>query len=81
MIYRRATENSTDDKDATRNVFCHLRITRGYTSVTTRSAAETRQGYTGMPQDVKDTPDGFTDLADNRRWGLRIKLFVADVSL
>ena len=39
-------DHSTDDKDATRALGMHfvaLRMTPGYTSVTTRSAAETPQ--------------------------------------
>ena len=72
MTYRRATENSTDDKDATTTLgtrSLRLRITRGYTSTTSSSVAETL------------SPDGFALLADIRRWGLRIKIFLLVVSL
>ena len=44
VTYRRTTENSTDDKDVTRTLgtrYLRLRITRGYTSMTTRSVVET----------------------------------------
>ena len=54
-------------------------------SVTTRNAAETPQDIPGQHGDasgrLKDTPDGFTDLADTHRWGLWIFIFLADVSL
>ena len=53
--------------------------------MTTRSAAETLQETPGQDRDAsdchKDTPDGYTDLADTHRWGLRIVIFLADVSL
>ena len=31
------------------------------------------------PGCLKDTPDGFTDLADTHRWGLRIQMLLPDV--
>ena len=73
MIYRRDADNSTDDTDARRNVrdtFCCLRMTSGYTSVTTRSVAETPQDTPGQHRDasghIKDAPDRYTDLAETR---------------
>ena len=66
-------------------MFCCLQMTRRYMSVTTHSAAETLQDMPGLHRDVlgcfKDTPDGYTDLADTREWGLMIVVFLADVSL
>ena len=66
-----------------REAFHCLRITLGYTSEA--EAAETLQDKPGLHRDppgrVKDTPYGFTDLVDTREWGLRIKIFLADVSL
>ena len=53
MIYGRATDNSMDDKDATRTLGTRF-FAFGYTSVTIHSAAET------LP------PDGFADLVDTR---------------
>ena len=57
----------------------------GYTSVTTYSATETPQDMQGQHKDAsghfKDTPDGYTDLADTCGWGLRIIIFLVDVSL
>ena len=53
--------------------------------MTTRSAAETPQDTPGQHRDasghLKDAPDGFTDLANTHGWGLRIFIFLADVSL
>ena len=53
--------------------------------MTTRSAVETLQDMPGLHRDVqgclKDTPDGYTDLTDTRGWGLRIIIFLANVSL
>ena len=79
MIYGYATKNSTGDKDVTRtfrDAFYRLLMTRRYTSVTTRSAAETFPDTSRLHRDppgsLKDAPDGFTDHADTRGWGLRI---------
>ena len=51
----------------------------------TRSAAETLQDMPGHYKDaqgrVKDTLDGYMDLTDISGWGLRIVIFLADVSL
>ena len=64
-------------------MFRCLGMTRDYTSVTTRSAAETLQDMPGLHRDpqgrVNDAPDGFTDIADSR--GLRIHIFLADARL
>ena len=53
--------------------------------MTTRSAEETPQDTPGQHRDasghLKDTLDGFTDLADTHRLGLQIFIFLADVSL
>ena len=53
--------------------------------MTTHSAGERPQDMPGQHRDasghLKDTPDGFTDLADTHRWGLRISIFLVDVSL
>ena len=60
-------------------------MTSGYTSVTTRSEAETPQDTPGQHRDasgrIKDTPDGYTDLAEISGGGLRIFISLADVSL
>ena len=87
MIYGCVTDHSTDKKDTTRtfrDAFHCLRMTPKYTSVTTCSAAEIPQDMLGQHKDasgrLKDTPDGFTDLADTRGWGLRIFILLADVS-
>ena len=68
-----------------RDALCCLRMTPRYTSVTTRRAAERPQDMPGQHRDasgrLKDTPDGFTDLADTHGWGLQIFIFLADVSL
>ena len=66
-------------------MFLCLWMTRGYTSVTTHSAAETLQDMPGHNKDApgrfKDTPDGYTDLVNTCEGGLRIVIFLADVSL
>ena len=68
-------------------MFRRLRITRGYTSLTTRSAAKTLQDKPGLHRDapgcLKDNPDGFMDLVDTRGWGFRTIIVIAltDVSL
>ena len=53
--------------------------------MTTRSEAETLQDMPGQHRDasghLKDAPDEYTDLADRHRWGLRMFIFLADVSL
>ena len=53
--------------------------------MTTHTAAEAPQGTPGQHRDasghLKDTPDGYTDLAETHGWGLRIFIFLADVSL
>ena len=84
MIYGCVTDHSTDDKDATRTLgMCFIAC--GYTSVTTRSVVEASQDMPGQHRDVsgrlKDTPDGYTDIADTHRLGLQIFIFLADVSL
>ena len=60
-------------------------MTSGYSSKTTRSAAETPQDTQGQHRDasgrLKDNPDGYTGLAEIHRWGLRIIFFLTDVSL
>ena len=49
------------------------------------SAAERPQDMPRQHRDAsgrrKDTPDGFTDLADTHGWGLRIFISLVDVSL
>ena len=54
-------------------------------SVTTRSAAERPQDTPGQHRDasgrLKDTTDGFMDLADTHGWGLWIFISIADVTL
>ena len=66
-------------------MFRCLQMTPGYTSITTRSVAETLQDMPGQHRDasgrLKDTQDGFTDLADTHRWGLWIFILLSDVSL
>ena len=51
----------------------------------TCSAAEKLKDKPGLHRDdpgcLKDTLDGFTDIADICRWGIRIKIFLANVSL
>ena len=53
--------------------------------MTTHSAAERPQDMPGQHRDasrhLKDTLDGFTDLADTHGWGLRIFISLADISL
>ena len=53
--------------------------------MTTRSAAETLQDTPGQHRDasgrLKDAPDGYTDLAETRGWGLWIFISLTDVSL
>ena len=72
MIYGHDTDNSMDDTDARRTLgtFRALRMTSGYTSVTTCSAVETPQNAPGQYIDasghIKDAPDGYTDLAETR---------------
>ena len=65
-------------------MFGCLEMTLGYTSVTI-CAAEASQDMPGQHRDVsghlKDTPDGYTDLADTHRWDLRIFIFLMDVRL
>ena len=68
-----------------RDAFHCLWMTSGYTSVTTRSTAETPQDTPGQHRDasgrLKNAPDGYTDLADTHKWDLRIFISLADVSL
>ena len=51
----------------------------------TRGAAEAPQDIPGQYRDAsgcrKDTPDGYTDLAETHGWGLRIFISLTDVSL
>ena len=53
--------------------------------MTTRSSAETPRDTPGQPRDesgcLRNTPDGYTDIADTHGWGLRIFIFLVDVSL
>ena len=53
--------------------------------MTSRSAVERPQDMPGQHRDasgrLKDTPDGFTDLADTHGWVLRIFISLTDVSL
>ena len=69
MIYGCVTDNSLDNRDA---LHCLLK-TSGYSSVTTLSAAERPPDKPGQHRDasghLKDTPHGFTDLADTHGWG------------
>ena len=82
MIYGRVTDNSAENRDATRTLGMHCVATD--TPVTTRSAAKRPQDTQGQHRDasgrLKDTPDGFTDLADTHGWGLRIFIFLVDVN-
>ena len=76
--YGCTTDHSMDDKDA------RIRITPKYTSITTRSVAETPKDMQRQHMDasgrLKDTPDGYTDLAETHGLGLRIFIFLMDVS-
>ena len=53
--------------------------------MTTHSAMEILRDMPGQhkdaPECLKDTPDGYTDLADTGGWGVQIVIFLADVSL
>ena len=53
--------------------------------MTTCSTPEKPHDTPGQQRDasarLKDTPDGFTDLVDTHRQGLRIIIFLTDVSL
>ena len=82
MIYECATENSTDDKDAIRTLGMRFVVCG---SPVDTCAVKTPQDMPGLHRDVqgypKYTPGGFTDLAETRECGLRIKSFLVDVSL
>ena len=85
MICGGVGDNSPDNKNATRDALRCLQLTSGYSSVTSRNAAERPQDMPGQHRDasgcLKDTLDGFKHLADIHGWGLRIFTSLADVSL
>ena len=78
VIYRCGTDLSLDDRDPTRTSGM-LEGDLGYSSETTRSAAETHQDtpeqHRGASGCRKDTPDGYADFADTEGWGLQIIFF------